>query len=289
MDFREGKDASSRWWPFNGTPRSWGKATEAADGLEALDALSLAEKGLARECPEDCVRALPASSRLRRFYVTRSSDRLQYRLHRDEGDFEMYARVMPDVREVHFFLYDPGDKENSLYNPERPALTMDFDPSKTEWMLSYLRGGAWSTPTSPAQVAQRRRRGVEKEELAFLQHSKRKVGDGDNYCLEAVVPSGLAASARVDKAISGASECGVERLLTRKAVWNEEMQTLVLDFKDRNVLPSAKNFQLFSETHPGKVVCQHGKMSQQTFALDFRAPLSTAQAFAMAVSTVYWQ
>jgi len=271
---------AARWLSFIGrSPRGVDK--------EELDALSLAEKGLAHECTEDFLEPLVWSGKLSRFNVQRSKNRMQYRLYRDSGEFLMYAEVQLAVKEVCFFAYDPDDKENGLYDPERPAFRMEFDESKTAWSLLHFLDGAWSSPqssprSSPKQQSQGCRR---HEEVLFVEHSRSKVGDGLNYSLDVEFESRCS-----DPGLS-CQEDGrfVNRLVTRQAVWNEEMQTLVLDFKDRAVIPSAKNFQVVREGSPQCIVCQHGKIASDTFALDFRAPMSIAQAFAMSVTTVFWE
>jgi len=250
--------------------------------LEELDALELAEKGLAHECSDTFIRPLDFSSKLSRFTVQRSRNRMQYRLFRDNGEFVMYAEVRFVAKEVCFFMYDPDDKENGLYDPDRPAFRMEFDDSKTAWVLSHFLDGAWSSPqSSPRQARQGTRR---QQEVLFVEHSKEKIGDGINYCLNAEFKSKCS---EPGFKYQGDGEC-MHKLETRQAVWNEELQTLVLDFKDREVVPSAKNFQVVREGSQ-RILLQHGKIRDNTFALDFRAPLSIVQAFAMSITTLFWE
>jgi hypothetical protein len=295
MVFQE-ESFASRWWPLVGkkSPRGDPKKADLQTPVEERDALSFfdsMEKGLAHEFTEDFVRPLRQSNRLHRHVVKRSNDRLQYRLYKDDREqvFVMYAEVRLEAREVHFFLYDPDDKD-TLFDADRPAFKMTFNPSKTEWMLSHYRDGAWYSPrqVSPTHSSLPKER--EMEEVAFVQHAKVKVGDGVNHCLDADI-------ARTEPTESSCSSQGssdqqgrvVERLITRQAVWNEELQTLVLDFKGREVIPSAKNFQLACEGRPGRVVCQHGKIAKNIFGLDFRYPLNISQAFGMAITTLFWE
>jgi len=42
------------------------------------------------------------------------------------------------------------------------------------------------------------------------------------------------------------------------------------------------------EQKPHHTLCQYGKIGNTTFGLDFKYPLSAAQAFGMAMSTLYW-
>eukprot|EP00425_Heterocapsa_triquetra_P037893 CAMPEP_0195089840 /NCGR_PEP_ID=MMETSP0448-20130528/29021_1 /TAXON_ID=66468 /ORGANISM="Heterocapsa triquestra, Strain CCMP 448" /LENGTH=113 /DNA_ID=CAMNT_0040123615 /DNA_START=116 /DNA_END=454 /DNA_ORIENTATION=- len=70
-----------------------------------------------------------------------------------------------------------------------------------------------------------------------------------------------------------------QHLITRQPVWNDEVESLVLDFKGRNVTASAKNFQLALEQKPAHVICQYGKLTNTDFGLDFKFPLNVIQAF----------
>jgi hypothetical protein len=208
---------------------------------------------------------------------------MQYKLFRDGGEFVMYAEVRVVAKEVCFFMYDPDDKENSLYVPERPAFSMQFDDSKTAWVMSHFLDGAWSL----SKRATSGTRQTKQEEVLFVEHSEDKIGDGTfnglvaeftSQCSEPGLSSQLDADGKA-----------MHKLVSRQAVWNDERQMLVLDFREREVIPSAKNFQVVREGANSRVVCQHGKISSNTFALDFRAPLSIAQAFAMSVSTLFWE
>ncbi|KAF4676632.1 hypothetical protein FOL47_005785 [Perkinsus chesapeaki] len=69
--------------------------------------------------------------------------------------------------------------------------------------------------------------------------------------------------------------------------WNNHMNCLILDFNNRIIIPSAKNFQL-SLSDSTDIICQFGKIGNDAYALDVKYPLSVMQAFATAISTVLW-
>lgn len=302
MVFQE-ESFASRWWPLS--LGRWSPREEKSEGAsesqfplaasEERDALAWAdcmEKGLVHECADEFLRPVEQSSsgKLSRFYIERSADRLQYRLFRDGGEFCMFAEVRVSNRDVSFFLYDPDDRENNLYDPERPAFTMSFDEkTKSEWLLSHYTESHYSPRHQASHSNYSNGQKRETQEAAFMQHSRLEVGHGVNHVLEANIASTSSSGGMSYKQDSSEEERTVHRLITRSAVWNEELQTLVLDFRGRSVIPSAKNFQLATEDKPGRVVCQHGKIGKNTFSLDFRAPLSISQAFALSITTLFWE
>merc|ERR1711933_663006 len=85
-----------------------------------------------------------------------------------------------------------------------------------------------------------------KNELLCMRHTSHNIGGGVNHCMDVCVPS--------------ADGCDAVSLSTRLPAWNDELNSLVLDFTDRQILPSAKNFQLVLDDDPDHVVCQYGKI-----------------------------
>lgn len=57
-----------------------------------------------------------------------------------------------------------------------------------------------------------------------------------------------------------------------------------LNFRGRVTIPSVKNFQIIDETDPETVVLQFGKVGSDRFHMDFRAPLTCFQAFAIVLA-----
>lgn len=70
--------------------------------------------------------------------------------------------------------------------------------------------------------------------------------------------------------------------------WHEQEQCWALDFSGRalSIVASIHNFQLVSsDSSDGRVILQLGKLSKGLFILDFGAPLSPLEAFAIALSS----
>jgi tubby-related protein 1 len=57
-----------------------------------------------------------------------------------------------------------------------------------------------------------------------------------------------------------------------------------LNFRGRVSIPSVKNFQLVPENDVDNIICQFGKIDDDRFHLDFKAPFNAFQAFALALS-----
>jgi len=251
------------------------RTAESADCKYDFDIVNAMEMGLARECSADFVRPLCQSSKLWKFHVKRSDDRQQYRLYNHDGEFLMYAFLSKDGRHIDFHLYDPLQKHNSLYDPNRPAFTMSSNHSKTEWRL--MKEHDENCNPAPRQA----RCGCQKQELCCIHQSRQNVGDGTSNCMEVVIPLD-------DYASVYGGEQMVQRLVTKMPVWNDEVESLVLDFKGRQVQASAKNFQLVLEDNPKYLACQYCKIGANTFSLDFRHPMSVIQAFSSSLATLFW-
>eukprot|EP01038_Epipyxis_sp_PR26KG_P012854 gene12854-17230_t len=56
-----------------------------------------------------------------------------------------------------------------------------------------------------------------------------------------------------------------------------------LNFNGRVSMPSVKNFQLVSPDDIDNIICQFGKVDEDVFHLDFKAPLNAFQAFGLAL------
>jgi len=250
----------------------------------AFDIADSMEKGMARELVTDFLQPLPDSDRLWRFRVERSEDRQRYRLFCDGGDFLLFARVCNAARRVEFFLYDPDEKENNgLYDPDRPAFTMSCSDSAMEWRLVQERSaGRATSPTARLQSGSPR-----KQELASVWHDKEQIGGGISHCMDACIPR----EKLFPGAVLGPNEQDAEgprRFASRSPTWSDEVGSLVLDFKGRQVMASAKNFQIADEDDPDHVVCQYGKLGPNTFGLDFKYPLNVVQAFGISLTTLLW-
>jgi len=74
-------------------------------------------------------------------------------------------------------------------------------------------------------------------------------------------------------------------LKSKKAPWDHQLNSYVLNFYGRANQASVKNFQLIHESQPESVLLQFGKLTDDTFILDVRYPLNPVQAFGIALSS----
>lgn len=305
MVLQEEQGATSSWlWPLSrsasaqmaeklsGRPSGHDEDEDRWDRERAFDIADELENGLAREIVTEFMHPLRRASRLWRFHVVRSEDKLQYRLFSDDGEFLMYARAALEAQKVEFFLYNPTEKEDKLYDAARPAFTMTWSKDKTEWRIVQER--CEHCQFSPKYLSCSCHG---KQQVAFIRHSKKPIGDGIFNSIEMHVPGLYSDGSRVvwcpllgrgDLAEGPDGSHEAQRLVTRKPVWNDDVESLVLDFKGRNILSSAKNFQLALSQKPEHVICQYGKIGPSTFSLDFRYPLSVIQAFGASLTTLFW-
>eukprot|EP00439_Symbiodinium_sp_Y106_P024203 s6465_g2.t4 len=216
----------------------------------SLDLIETMEEGHAHEITNDFVVPLRRSSKLGavatlvlwRFRVVRSEDKLSARLITDAGDFLMHASVRLEASRVDFHLYDPSQKD--LFNPAKPAFTMGFNSSRDEWRLVAERCQACQYVPPHLSCATHG-----KQQVAVIKHRQASVGEGISNIMEVRIPGLYQNDTSViwcpmlgmpDMAEAELSN-EMQQLITRKPVWNEKVQSLVLDFKGRNIVSSASS------------------------------------------------
>lgn len=263
----------------------WGLGPPALEDTErAYEIAESLEGGMARELASDFTHPLRRSSKLWKFKVVRSEDRLQYRLYSGAGDFLMYAKASLDERSFSFFLYNPTEKQDAaLFDASRPAFTMACDEAGTTWRLQEKRCEQCCYAPKRVQCACKNC-----NEIALVRHTKKQVGEGIFNYMEIQTPGLCPGGGPPVTCILDTSTAEPQMLATKRPKWNDDVDCLVLDFKGRNVLSSAKNFQLSAPQRPEHVVCQYAKTGPSTFGLDFRYPLGVVQAFGISLSTVNW-
>lgn len=246
------------------------RAYEIADALEG---------GLARELISDLQRPLKRSiSRLWKFKVVRSEDGMRYRLLSDACDFLMFASVSKKARQISFFTYDPEEKRDAqLFDRSRPAFVLEFDETETQWQLFEER-------CEHCRCAPQWRRCQGKRRVARVEHSRVAVGDGVFNCMDVQIPGLHSTGSQLIKCASCDDESSCPQRLATK---QDELGRLSSASRSE-VFSSVKNFQLATPQQPKHAVCQYNKIGPDSFGLDFRYPLSVAQAFSISMTTIFW-
>lgn len=126
--------------------------------------------------------------------------------------------------------------------------------------------------------------------LANICHYSEEIGILQTFCMDLEIPE-------VGEDTSTAIWCPVcgdygqqqkAELTTRRPTWIASEQRLMMNFKNRCAMASARNFQIEMPGRPEEFCLLYGKKEHLQFVLDFKAPLSMVQAFATALTT-NWQ
>jgi|Transcript_36296 hypothetical protein len=270
------------WKGFGKDARTSDSDDSGSDGERAFDIADALEQGQAREIVTDFMHPLRRARRLWRFRIERSDDKSQYKLFTDEGDFLLYAKVSPENRKINIHMYSPNDSENTLFDANRPAFSMTFNENRTEWRLQQEKCEHCQFAPKHLSCAC-----CGKQQVALIKHGRVRTGNDTFNHMEIHVPSLQPDESRVIWCPKlGNTES--QTLVTKMPVWNDEADGLVLNFKGRNIISSAKNFQLTHPQKPDHVICQFGKIGANAYSLDLRYPLSVIQAFGVSMTTVFW-
>lgn len=266
------KDGEDGAGALHGTARCWGDSGRAYDIADAL------EGGFARERTSGLQQPLRRSiSRLWKFSVSRSACGMHYRLLSDAGDFLMHAAVSKESRQVSFFTYDPEERRDvQLFDASRPALVLAFDERKTQWEL-FEESCEFCRLAPPVRRCGARRR------LARVEHSQVAMGDATFRRMDVQLPGlGSSESERMKCAACVGEPPCQQRLATKM----DEVGRLSSATRSE-AFHSARNFHLATVQQPKHAVCQFVKIGTDAFGLDFRHPLSIAQAFGISMTTVF--
>ncbi|XP_062595589.1 tubby protein homolog [Saccostrea cucullata] len=77
----------------------------------------------------------------------------------------------------------------------------------------------------------------------------------------------------------------IVELHNRTPVWNDEIQSHVLNFHGRVTQGSVKNFRIVHDNDVKYIVMQFGRVAKNVFTMDFNYPLCALQAFGIALSS----
>jgi hypothetical protein len=241
--------------------------------MDTMDKIDAMERGFVGSLALDKVKP-EAEGKTKKMTVERSEDRLHYVLYEDL-ERVLEARVTEEEG-IHVFAAGSGCKTFA----DVPAFTLTHDTDKKNWTIAsrYCAKCAYRNPFNSCQT-----KGGQK--IGFIKHGMEEIGEGRAMCMDVDIPQiGTDGQSDIWCSACEGPDARIE-LSSLRPKWNEKINSLCMDFKGRVEAASAKNFQLCLDEKP---VLVYGKKKNGTFALEFEHPLSTAQAFTIALSTLYW-
>lgn len=252
------------------------------DSFDAADAM---ERGVSNQMTTSYVEPQPHGATRRRMKVVRSDDRLRHTLYNEDGCVVLTAHTLMAEKRVDFFMGDGPSAKKRAKGQVDPAFAMTFDDSHMRWRLGCNR--------CESCVYRARHCSCEHlggQSLANIEHLREEIGGGVAMCMEVDIPEVTGENKRavwcpVKESREGLLPRRATELSSKRPTWNARLKSLVMDFKGRCDQASAKNFQLCKDDN---VILMFGKRGATTFCLDFEHPLSTVQAFAASLSTMFW-
>jgi hypothetical protein len=239
-----------------------------------FDAADFMESGLVRapwvlQQPESTV------APRRQMRVQRSKNKLEHTLYDEDGRIALVAHTIEAENQVKMFAARDDTKK------AQPVFTLSFDESTTEWQLDsnccesdVYR--SYKTPMPPRAGG---------KTLMRASQMKEKIGLGVALVMDVDVPE---VSEQSGRSTWSPLPCDAEPqcvLTSKRPVWSRKLQSLTMDFNGRVKCASAKNVQLLMGDDLKLVF---GKVKPGNFILDFEHPLSVAQAFAIGLTTMFW-
>jgi len=252
-----------------------GDSKVAKVDVDAMDAMDAMERGFVQTFARQEVKPETAGASTRKMHVERSEDRKSYVLYNENKEIVLQARTTAQGIQV----FPAGGDSKVLV--ETPAFTLTHDKDKLNWTVgsSFCEKCAYRNPVNSCK-----NKGG--QTLGFIRHGKEEIGEGVAMCMDVDIPQiGANGESHIWCPLCQDHDDSRIELSSVRPKWNEKLKSLSMDFKGRVEAASAKNFQLCLDD---KTVLVYGKKADGTFCLEFEHPLSTAQAFTIALSTMYW-
>jgi len=270
---------------------SWGDAVlrRTTGAWRSFELADIMEQGLAREVTTAFATPPRQGLPSRHLVVHRSEDRTEHVLESEDGDPLLVARGAKGTGSIDIYIPLGGDPPIAV----GPAFTLATSGEDEEcWTLTSNRCECCEyLPQARACCASECKR-----ELAHIYHRREKIGQGTVMCMEVDIPALRADGTPSVWCRRAAGEWASVALESRRPTWSARLKSLTLDFYGRCSRASAKNFQLqmAGQRAAPRGAKQEsellfGKIADDDFVLDYKHPLSMAQAFAIALSTKDWQ
>lgn len=322
LDEGAGKSGSSSTASGSPSPSTVASVADSANlwaeqGFEYADDL---EKGLADDelvvSPRShhLMQPLLAQQPWQRCTILLQEGTGEYHLVSDSLDLLVVAR--PALRDgqavVEFYLKSLGKDDRDILEQSprsldrrRPSFVMTHMELTDEWTMMQ--------PRCECCIHRPHHRRCEflgkGQQVVRIKHSRKKIHNSLVHCADVVIPPLVNGHESLTwcPAVQGkdlgdrspqsptrlqSSTGAVEPVLlsSKMPVWDEDLESLVLSFKDcPNLTSSPRNFMLCGGVGEEKrKVLQHAQVGPTTWCLDFQHPLSRLQAFGVAMSTLQW-
>jgi len=179
------------------------------------------------------------------------------------------GKVRSNFVGTEFIVYDKG------LNPERLTEAERAHPIKSENIRKEIAGVCYESNILG-------HRGPRKMTALLPAMKKGPRGEQQSHVFRPLRPEdSLVALWSKDSA----AEKNLLALTNKTPKWHETVGAYVLNFNGRVTQASVKNFQLINEADPESVLLQFGRISKDTFTMDFMYPLTPLQAFAICLTS----
>ena len=150
--------------------------------------------------------------------------------------------------------------------------------------------------SNPIKSKSRSRDKTVREELAAVHYDTNVLGFKGPRRMTVIIPAMTHQHKRIPVTPRVESETLLERwrnnnmtdlleVHNKQPVWSDETQAYVLNFHGRVTQASVKNFQLVHSADEDYVVMQFGRISDDTFTLDYNFPMCALQAFSIVLTS----
>lgn len=254
--------------------------TEKLDS-NAADTKVAMERRFLRALAHDQINPETAGAPKRKMLVERSEDRSRHVLYNENSEIVLEARIDDSNQCMQVFAaLEHQDLTLDLF-VSVPAFTITHDGDKRNWRVAsmYCSKCAQSNIFNSCKNKGGRT-------LAYVKQSKEQIGEAFAMCMDVEIPKiGEDGQSDVWCPLHKDSDAHRTQLASARPYWCDKQKALCLTFPASVEKASAKNIQLQID---GKLVFMYGKKADGNFCLEFEHPLSPAQAFTIAMTTMHW-
>ena len=273
--------------------------------MDPLELLANAESGECRESISDQLQSPTSRAGMKSLYFLLTDVPEEFVLAREPSgaDFLMSAKLSAQKRVFSIYLHKPSER---AYSESSPEFRLSWSPDTQIWSASVEA----ETVRCDTCLYNRRNPSLVEVKPRFLEIKQDVEDGGSNSRWYHMEVSGLStefgdrvlecARCKCLKAenVSPSNQSGAKRRIfpefhlhsVTPSVSSVGELSIKFEAEDRKILASARNVQLMTQSigKCAQVVFQFMRVDGMRFKLDYRSPVSVAQAFCMALSTHFW-